>query len=432
MTIPSNAPKRDLVRISGQVVSRTLRENDPQRWQALLASVYRDSEDRPHCLCRGGKDPLPMSVARHGGGLLLKRMPGDGPRHHQACESFGVEVACENHEQDAAIRRATGGGYDINLAVPLSLGGSDATGGTTAGRIDTQETRRSLPLLGLLHFLWERSGLNRWAPPRDGERPERGLGTVYTALAQELSEVTIKGLQGDQVCFVPVGGGISQDQLEERRKALQASFSRDQGSTAPNDRPITIVVGEIRQVFDGKYGTGIRLKWMPDSSTIWLRPDQARSFRESWPAEFDIIRENQTGRAEGGVGRVIVAAGIYLTKAGGLAWYSGDFMRTTRSYIPVGTRRESMVAEALVRQHRAFIRPLGRSDAHGLHHSFTLIDTWPHTDLRVADHRSPRQHQATSHGPGRSAGEWIWSEEGQAMPPFPMPSKAVNDLVPKT
>jgi Protein of unknown function (DUF1173) len=101
--------------------------------------------------------------------------------------------------------------------------------------------RKQLSLRGLLHYLWERAGFNRWYPRMQGKRSYWVL-RKFPLWANE--EVETKGLALAQRVFIPEN--FSKDQAAEiaqrRDEALSILLSPDQGLHFK----MMITIGELR------------------------------------------------------------------------------------------------------------------------------------------------------------------------------------------
>lgn len=423
---------RNRVWIRGQAIFRSLRDDDPERWQRLLRSVYR-SRGGPECLCNGEKQTLALSVARHGAALVLRRMPGDGPKHHPLCESYGAMVEpAGSGNRNSAIQAALDGRTDINVDVPLSVVTSSAPEKTDTLQASTRKKQREgISLLGLLQFLWERAGMNQWVPPGGGARGERTLGMVYSKLAQELEELSIRGRHADAVCYVPEGSELDEQKLRGREAAFQAQLdSLIAGSTATSN-PILVLVAEVRQMFPSKYGMGMKVKGMSDAFVVWIDEEQSSRIHEQWVHEMRLLNAQRQGQPDKEAGRVIVAVGVKRKATGRLGWVYGALMATNHDYIPTGSEQEAAVADALVRQHRAFKRPLRYLGDGEAPPSFILTDVNPPVDMEVRG-PSPSSHRGQMGKRTKmreSDPAWSWEPStGQSLPAFPSVPKTAASL----
>ena len=149
--------------IKGRVIS-----GDDPLLQDALAQVH-ESAERPRCLCVPGG--IEMDVARHRY-VVVKRMPETGSRHHPSCTSCEPDPASSGLGKlvGDAVRESPAGEVDLCVDFPWTRnqghGGSRTDAGLPGG---VEVARRRISLHGLIHFLFERAGFNRWTPAMEGK-----------------------------------------------------------------------------------------------------------------------------------------------------------------------------------------------------------------------------------------------------------------------
>ncbi|MBS3912778.1 MAG: DUF1173 family protein [Hydrogenophaga sp.] len=416
---------RDLVRIAGVVLHRTVREDDPDRWQRLLGRAVR-SGVRPECLCQGQARALPMVVAEMGRVLFLKRMPNSGQDHHPTCESHGGNErrGPKLGDRRNALQKLGSGLLDVHLDVPLSTvvgaGGGD---GKAEGRPLPQSGvpgRGELSLLGLLHLVWERAGLNAWGA--DAGQVQRRLSSVYNKLAQEVQELAIAGKPASERWFVP-DAHLDATAMTRKREAMDMMYMHLQSQEHHGRRPVLMVSGEVRNIFQSAYGYGLRLKGLPDDRPIWLTTSSMDRLQRSWPSVTQWIG----GKAEESApaAKAFLMAGVQASREGNFNWVYGAWMDLSDDYIPVDSRYERTVAEALVRQVRSFYKPLRYDHSAQTHPDFVLTDATPGgVVMEVYGMQTPeylarkREKTRIYREEGRMTWEWNASQ-GVPMPAFP-------------
>src|ERR1700720_2528958 len=98
---------------------------------------------------------------------MTKRLPDTGAEHRPTCLSYelpATESGLGEVLGEAIIERGPDG-VELRLDFPLTrcIGRSFATAGSKpSGEVTV--ARKQLSLRGLLHYLWERAGFNRWYP----------------------------------------------------------------------------------------------------------------------------------------------------------------------------------------------------------------------------------------------------------------------------
>ena len=149
--------------VKGRVIS-----GDDPLLQDALAQVH-ESAERPRCLCVPGG--IEMDVARHRY-VVVKRMPETGSRHHPSCTSCEPDPASSGLGKlvGDAVRESPAGEVDLCVDFPWTRnqghGGSRTDAGLPGG---VEVARRRISLHGLIHFLFERAGFNRWTPAMEGK-----------------------------------------------------------------------------------------------------------------------------------------------------------------------------------------------------------------------------------------------------------------------
>ena len=166
------------------IKGRVLSADDPLLQEAL-AQVH-DTSERPRCLCIAGGIEMYVSRLRN---FVVKRMPETGNHHHPGCPSYEPDATLSGLGElvGDAVRESAAGAIELSLDFPWTRaqGHGGARSGIDAPN-DVEAARRRLSLHGLIHFLFERAGFNRWTPAMDGKRTQGVLHKYLTAAAQEV------------------------------------------------------------------------------------------------------------------------------------------------------------------------------------------------------------------------------------------------------
>lgn len=424
---------RDLVRIAGVVVHRSVREEDPDRWQRLLGKAVRLGA-RPECLCQGQARALPMVVAEMGRLLFLRRMPNSGQDHHPACESHGGNErrGPKLGGRHNALQKLDSGLLDVHLDVPLSTvvgaGGDGKAEGVHLPK-PGGPGRGEVSLLGMLHLVWERSGLNVWGD--EAGTVKRRLSFVYSKLAQEVQELAISGRPASERWLVP-DAHLDAAAMDRKREAMDMMYMRLQSQEHHGRRPVMLVAGEVRSIFQSTYGYGLRLKGLPDDRPIWLTTGAMDRLQRSWPSVAQWVgkRDEETIPTA----KAFLMAGVQASRDGNFNWVYGAWMDLSDDYIPVDSRYERTVAEALVRQVRSFYKPLRYDHSDQTHPDFVLTDAIAGgVVMEVYGMQTPeylerkREKTRIYREEGRMTWEWNASQ-GVPMPAFPGKRKERTNL----
>lgn len=191
--------------------------------QAALARLH-DMPLRPKCLCvRGGVE---MCIAKYSD-YVLRRMPEQGSLHHPTCPHYEIPARDSGFGQvlgEAIIERSPDV-VELRLDFPLTRRvGRGSSSGEPKAPAEVRIARKKLSLRGLLHFLWERAGFNRWYPRMQGKRTYWVLRTYLLQVAQG---VETKGLRLSERLFIPetFTPEKANEIAERREKALSILLS---------------------------------------------------------------------------------------------------------------------------------------------------------------------------------------------------------------
>ena len=203
-----------------------------------LARAY-ESPTRPRCLCMAGGVEMYVAFHRH---FVIKRMPGTGDRHHAACPSFEPEAQRvgprANWSGEAVIEAGSG---RVELRVDFAWDARTAAGcypASPTGPWEATHPSPTMSLRGLMHFLFERAGFNRWSPAMDGKRNQ---GVLHKYLTEAAEAVQVKGGPLVDRLYVP------EPFIEPRRPSCRAA-TRPIVGAEPRDGhwPLAVVLGEFK------------------------------------------------------------------------------------------------------------------------------------------------------------------------------------------
>src|ERR1700674_5298263 len=219
---------------------RIFADHDPGLQEAL-ARIY-GTPARPRCLCVGEGVEMYVSKFRD---FVIKRMPETGVEHRPTCISYELPASESGLGEvlgEAIIERGPDG-VELRLDFPLTrrIGRSFSTADPKSpGEVTV--ARKTLSLRGLLHYLWERAGFNRWYPRMQGKR---SYWVLRKFLLPASEEVETKGLPLAERLFIPES--FSKDQAAEiaqrRDEALSILLSPDPGLHFK----MMIAIGELKE-----------------------------------------------------------------------------------------------------------------------------------------------------------------------------------------
>lgn len=428
-------------------------DHDPSRapqWQALLSQAHGDHAHRPHCDCWANGAPLQLVVrsreARENGNRVLRyhlaRMPESGTLHR---------ANCPFHEPD--IRRDGRSGYEQGVITPLSDGNLRIAleGGLlirgVAGEAEDRAQRqvphgarpgdrqRQMSLLGLLHLLWEQSGLTNWRP--EERRRRWSWGTIRQAIERSAATIVSGGATLDRSLAMigyndepglPAFEQIRACAQSERRVLLCGivdAIDIEAGRAADPAKPQQRAYGpRIRLRFDGARAFNLHLMGPPQ---------MAEALETQFPWAWRIL---QQARAERGNAQVIglVTTQLRPTPDGRATtgWIERvALMEVGPSYVPVASSHELALLTYLQQQSRIFRKPLRFDRTTQLvHPDFELLDTRDPrgTPMEVygrdtEEYRAHRDVKEAHYRDVYGVGNW-WSWNAalrEAMPDLPLP-----------
>jgi hypothetical protein len=393
------------------IKGRVIGADDPQLQEAL-AQVH-DSLERPRCLCMPGG--VEMYVARHSL-FVVKRMPESGSTHHPGCPSYEPEAGQSGLGElvGEAVLESEPGRVELRVDFPWTrVLGQSVPRGEAQDVAEVGVPRRRMSLRALMHFLFERSGFNRWSPAMAGKRNQ---GVLRKYLLEAAEEITVKGVPLAERLYVPEPFSESgkAEAAQRRREKLAVLGPRD-GQT-----PLAIVIGEYKTSEATAQGRRVWIRHMPDAPLLiagraWERIE--RVFAPLFEA-----RDADIGHSV----RLVMAALICARREYTYEIDSVSLMLTSEQWIPIEGVHELPLIETLVAMQRRFVKPL-RYDAHSAapFPNALLLDVGPSpVPLHVLSRFMNPKEQAAKEKAIARAGEiaWVWSTD-QAMPSL----KSISD-----
>lgn len=335
----------DIQRFSIQ--GRVLGIYDPQL-QSALTQIH-ETPERPRCLCVPGG--VEMYVAHHRQ-FVVKRMPETGSLHHPGCPSYepGLQQSGLGELVGEAVLESELGTVELRVDFPWTrFVGRSVPRGEPQDAAEVDVPRRRMSLRALVHFLFERAGFNRWSPAMEGKRNQGVLHKYLQAAAQN---VEIKGVGLANRLYVP-------EPFSEATKAAVAQRRREKlAFLQPREgqNPLAVVIGEFKASDVTPLGRRIWVKHMPDAPLLMAAKAWERVERVF--ASLLEARDADNGHKA----RLMVAALIRARREHTYEIDVASLMLTSEHWIPVEGVHELPLVQALIDQHRHFVKPL-RYDA---------------------------------------------------------------------
>jgi len=381
--------------------------SDDPGLQEALARVH-ESPERPRCLCvEGGVE---MYVSRHRQ-FVVKRMPGSGARHHPACPSYEPDATQSGLGEliGDAVLELSPGSFELRVNFPWTrVVGRAVPRGEPQEPAEIVVARHRMSLRALMHFLFERAGINRWTPAMEGKRNQ---GVLHKYLMEAADSVVVRGITLGERLYVPepFSEAGREGAARRRREKLAVLHPRDGQS------PLAIALGEYKGCDRSEQGCRIWIKHAPDAPLLaptrtWERVE--RTFGPLLEA-----RHADTGHKV----RVVMAALIRARREHTYEIDAVSMMLTSEQWIPLDGLHELALVQALIAQRRRFFKPLryDAPSAAGFPNAVLLDTGMLATPLHVVSSFMTAKGKAAKERLAQGGGGgWIWRND-EPMPPLP-------------
>jgi hypothetical protein len=362
---PTNGPGR--IQLASRTVQLAwLREHSTQA--APLFARARAEVGHAWRLCRLPALRLVIRCTR-AGRYHVAGWPGEGEQHDPNCPFHKLAPGLSGRDRYStqAIREDDDGVF-IRLATSLTspLDQPETHDAPPEETGHEAGSRRSVGLLGLLHWLWEQAQLNV-SHPQAGRLTWR---ICHARLRQQLRDITINGRSTDEALYVvlpftPAAVDANADALD----AFRATLGRH-GMTERR----ALILGQIKEVAPTPYGVAYRLAHQrtPLYARAALHARATRSYRHAFGKSA----------AQHGATRIALFV-VERSPKGHLTVVDLAAMLTTGTYIPADSSYEVVMADALAACRRAFIKPLRYDSADAVLPDFVLTDVAPAAYVEV-------------------------------------------------
>lgn len=378
--------------------------------QEALARIY-NTPDRARCMCKHGG--IDMYVAKHRL-YVVKRMPGTGGQHHATCSSYEPEYGQSGLGQlmGQSIIERSPDCVELHVDFPLARApGRAIASSVPQGLAEISATRHRMSLRAVMHFLFERAGLNRWYPAMEGKRTQ---AVLHRYLLDAAEEIETKGVRLSDRLYVP-------EQFREQQKAEIAQRRRIRLAVlrAPEDDirfKMALVIGEYKCDEPSPFGRKVWIRHMPDAP-LFIDASAWERLKRRCGDLFE-ARDADTKTKQ----RLVMCALIYAKREHVYQIDAVTVMLTTENWIPLEGIHEADFIQALTEQRRRFVKPL-RYDARtaAAFPNALLLDTGAKpTPLHVVSTlMDPNDRTAKERAlKAESVTAWVWHTD-RPMPPLP-------------
>lgn len=378
--------------------------------QDALSANYKTGD--VICLCRKDRTPpLQVAIVKRANRFHLARFPDTGAYHSPQCvfHERAIDVSGTRAYSEGVLRPLEEGGYQV--VIGSKLGAALATAATQPSPQPSatgQGTKRShITALGLLHLLWEHSGLNHFLPDQQIKSQVRWMTSVHRIRrAAAAIRVGNQSLAHHLLAFPPRSG-------PKDKEAAKAIFA---GS---NDHRI-VVIGKLSALVEGsdKKEPQIRLAGSRDiHPSLWFNITGHRlaHLKKSFP--FECAHLEPAADREHAIDVIAILVAKLSVSGGTARLYTDDIalMAVDQRMIPVASSYEARLAAHLAQQDREFLRPLRfdlREDEvlpdfelHDAHRLPYALEVYGRTDEAYAQRRREKDDYYAKHYPGRY---WYW------------------------
>jgi hypothetical protein len=392
-------------RIAGRKVG-----SETEGFETLIAALH-GTKDRPLCLCR--EPGIEVYVAKVNNHYILKRMPNSGATHSPACDSYEPppELSGLGQVMGSAIEEdVEGGGTLLKLDFSLSKAGYRNAPVPSGKETDSVVGNgNKLTLRGVLHYLWEEAGFNKWSPSMQNKRNWFVI-RKYVLLAAV--NKTAKGLDLADILFVPESFNPDQkDSITQRRQAhLMRIAAPDKGT-----RRLMVTVCEVKEIAKSRYGMKMVVKHLPDFQ-FQLNDDLHMRLIRRFDAELSLWDTHQNSHL-----MMIATFGINPVGVANLEEIA--LMVVNENWIPYENAYDHLLIDALTTQRRRFVKglrynmPQSRPLA-----AVVLTDMEPKpcalyiTPIGAPEEFIDEQQELIK---GSSMPAWVWDATAGGMPAFP-------------
>ncbi|MER6684627.1 DUF1173 family protein [Streptomyces olivaceoviridis] len=353
------------VRLGGRAITLSrLRENAGE--YAAVFSRAKAEIGHAECLCRTPTLRLVIRCSR-AGRYHLAGWPGEGERHDAACPFHKLAPGLSGRESYSAEAIREGDtGVAIRLEAVLARSLTEPPTAKASGEQREGRNRRTVGLLGLLHWLWEEAQLTAWHP----RWRRRNWWICHARLRQQIEDCSIN--QNPASTALHIVPPFHPDTAELNTAAFEAFKARLGRHGGKEQRGL--ILGEIKTVATTQYGSRYALAHQraPLFASAALDERVRRSYRPVFAAA---AAEHDARR----VGLFLVE----LSSKGNLVIVDMAAMLLSRLYIPADSSYEVAMSNALARQDRAFVKPVRYDGTDAVFPDFVLTDVAPHAYVEV-------------------------------------------------
>lgn len=318
--------------------------NESEDWQRILQKAY-SVKVRPVCQCVVAAIAPLLYIAMVRGQYVIKRMPYTGPQHAAHCEHYEPppELSGLGQVSGSAIREEPETETTtLSLDFALTKGRSRTPG--MQSEVEHESVRSDgtkLTMRGLLHYLYDEAGLTRWTPAMLGKRS--WFIVRRELLAAAFSKKT-KGRNLPELLYVPENFNL--DRADDIKSRQLVSL----GPLAGTSNARMLLVGEVKNLDEARYGTAMVIKHMPDLK-LMMTDDMAKHLTSRFSHQLQLWGQLENTQ-------LLVIGTISRSAQGIFNLESACLVNVNSQWIPFENSFEWELLEKLQNSSRRFVKGL--------------------------------------------------------------------------
>jgi hypothetical protein len=356
-----------------------------------------------------------MYLAKIGGEVHIKRMPGSGADHAQNCDSYDppVEISGLGQVFGTAIQDDPRHAGLTALRLDFSLTRQAGRAAPAVISTSTPDTATSdgtkLSLRSLLHYLWDDAGFTRWSPAMAGKRTWH---VIRKYLLDAAACKTTKGSALSDILYVPEPFLLDRkDEIAQRRLAIMSKAA----AQATGPRRLMLLIAEVKEIGASRYGHTIVFRHLPDCHFM-VEDGLHRRMVRRFEAELGLWDAHEETH--------LMAIGTFSVSTSGVpSMEELALMLTTENWVPFEHAAERLVIDAMTHAHRRFTKTLRYNlPASKPLASLVASDTTPGpTAMFVLPPGASEQavEEIAELMSGSSLATWSWRSGDEPMPEIP-------------
>ncbi|MFC8660594.1 DUF1173 family protein [Streptomyces sp. NPDC057199] len=366
MTTPSKADRTDRVRLADKSLPLIVLREHATDYAPLFARA-RAEVGHGQCLCQTPALRLVIRCSR-AGRYHLAGWPGEGEQHDPSCSFHKLAselTGRDSYSTDAIKESEDGVAIRLSAALARKLSAPEPAQNSTEQR--DGRARRTVGLLGLLHWLWEETQLTAW----HSRWRRRTWWVCHARLSEQIAGCSINHEELTEALYVVPP---FREEYARRNTAAFETFRIARLKRRGDTQRRGLILGEIRGVRATRYGVRYSLAHHRGAlfATTALDERLRRSYRPAFSATAD----------EHGARRIGLFL-VELSPKGNVRVLDMAAMLVSKLYIPADSSHEVVMANALADAGRAYVKPVRYDGSDLVFPDFVLTDTRPPSYVEV-------------------------------------------------